>query len=346
MGQGSDFGREGYVKDRFFDKPNYAAGARVKVNQYLTAGVQAEDRRDEQSPWVVECKLRGQGCRLLTRVRHLRPLMKTKTRGKTSFRCQEIRLCQCPLAGTLSGMRTVEFICRRRGSAHARPPWVSETARSPHFLRTSFDWMTSAYRRWSNPRPASSSLIEWSAVAWSRLSRSPGRPSRHRKIDAHAPGGRRPFALAWPRSLYSGEESLEQVKDRAHRLGVRAAGLSLASETELTKIVEAVDKVSPAFCVIDSIQTIYRDDMTSAPGSVGQVRECTAELLRLAKSRGITVFVLGHVTKEGDLAGPRVLEHMVDTVLYFESEREQIFFTCYGHTRTALAPPMKWVSSG
>jgi len=128
------------------------------------------------------------------------------------------------------------------------------------------------------------------------------------------------------KGLYiSGEESLEQVKDRAHRLGIKASNLSLLSETELSKIVEAVNKVSPSFCVIDSIQTTYREDMASAPGSVGQVRECTAELLRLSKSRGITVFVLGHVTKEGDLAGPRVLEHMVDSVLYFESEREQVF---------------------
>jgi DNA repair protein RadA/Sms len=128
------------------------------------------------------------------------------------------------------------------------------------------------------------------------------------------------------KGLYiSGEESLQQVKDRAHRLGLKAPDMSLVSETELNRMVDAIDKVNPTYCVVDSIQTTYRDDMTSAPGSVGQVRECAAELLRVAKSRGITVFVLGHVTKEGDLAGPRVLEHMVDTVLYFESEREQIF---------------------
>lgn len=128
------------------------------------------------------------------------------------------------------------------------------------------------------------------------------------------------------KGLYiSGEESLQQVKDRAHRLGLKSPGLSLVSETELSRMLEALDKVQPTFCVVDSIQTTYREDMSSAPGSVGQVRECAAELLRVAKSRGITIFLLGHVTKEGDLAGPRVLEHMVDTVLYFESEREQIF---------------------
>jgi DNA repair protein RadA/Sms len=128
------------------------------------------------------------------------------------------------------------------------------------------------------------------------------------------------------KGLYiSGEESLQQVKDRAHRLSLHSSSLALVSETELARMTEALDKVQPTFCVVDSIQTTYRDDLSSAPGSVGQVRECAAELLRIAKARGITVFLLGHVTKEGDLAGPRVLEHIVDTVLYFESEREQTF---------------------
>lgn len=128
------------------------------------------------------------------------------------------------------------------------------------------------------------------------------------------------------KGLYiSGEESLEQVKDRAHRLGLRAPALSLVSETELFRMTEALDKVSPTFCVVDSIQTTYREDLASAPGSVGQVRECAAEFLRLAKSRGMTLFLLGHVTKEGDLAGPRVLEHIVDSVLYFDAERDHVF---------------------
>jgi DNA repair protein RadA/Sms len=134
------------------------------------------------------------------------------------------------------------------------------------------------------------------------------------------------LAKAKGSGLYiSGEESLQQVKDRAHRLGVHASKLALVSETELSRMTEIIDKVKPAFCVIDSIQTTYREDISSSPGSVGQVRECAAEFLRIAKSRGITLFLLGHVTKEGDLAGPRVLEHIVDTVLYFESEREQLF---------------------
>lgn len=123
----------------------------------------------------------------------------------------------------------------------------------------------------------------------------------------------------------SGEESQEQVKTRADRLQVNSPHLYLLSETNLENMLEAVRKVQPEILIIDSVQTTYRSDISSAPGSVSQVRECAAEFLRIAKSQKTTVFLLGHVTKEGDLAGPRVLEHIVDTVLYFESERHQVF---------------------
>ncbi|MBN1824120.1 MAG: DNA repair protein RadA [Endomicrobiales bacterium] len=123
----------------------------------------------------------------------------------------------------------------------------------------------------------------------------------------------------------SGEESPSQIKSRADRLSLKASGVLLASETNLENILEAVKNHKPEVVIVDSIQTIYRSDLSGAPGSVGQVRECAAEFLRIAKSRGVTVFLLGHVTKEGDLAGPRVLEHIVDTVLYFETERQQVY---------------------
>ena len=127
-------------------------------------------------------------------------------------------------------------------------------------------------------------------------------------------------------ALYiSGEESLSQVKSRAERLKVKKDNIFLASETNLQNIIDAVNKIEPKFLIIDSIQTTYHPELTGAPGTVGQVRECAAELLRTAKSKNITVFLLGHVTKEGDLAGPRVLEHIVDTVLYFENERQHIY---------------------
>ncbi|MDR0800475.1 MAG: DNA repair protein RadA [Endomicrobium sp.] len=123
----------------------------------------------------------------------------------------------------------------------------------------------------------------------------------------------------------SGEESLSQVKSRAERLKVKKDNIFLASETNLQNIIDAVNKINPKFLIIDSIQTTYHPELSGAPGTVGQVRETAAELLRIAKSKNIAVFLLGHVTKEGDLAGPRVLEHIVDTVLYFENERQQTY---------------------
>ena len=123
----------------------------------------------------------------------------------------------------------------------------------------------------------------------------------------------------------SGEESTRQTKLRADRLGVTADSLYVLSETNLLDISNQIEAIKPSFIVIDSIQTIYRDEVTSAPGSVAQVRECTSELMRLAKTLHIPIFIVGHVTKEGAIAGPRMLEHMVDVVLYFEGERHHAF---------------------
>lgn len=118
----------------------------------------------------------------------------------------------------------------------------------------------------------------------------------------------------------SGEESERQIKLRAERLKVRGEGLYLLSETNLDDILEAVNELKPDVLIVDSIQTLYNGDLTTSPGSVGQVKDCTMTLMQLAKGRGITVFVIGHINKEGSLAGPKVLEHMVDCVLYFEGE--------------------------
>lgn len=118
----------------------------------------------------------------------------------------------------------------------------------------------------------------------------------------------------------SGEESVKQIKMRADRLGEFEQELLLLSETDLDLVVETVSDLKPDVVIIDSIQTMYREEIGSAPGSVGQVRETTSALMRLAKGMAISIFVVGHVTKEGVVAGPRVLEHMVDTVLYFEGD--------------------------
>ena len=123
----------------------------------------------------------------------------------------------------------------------------------------------------------------------------------------------------------SGEESERQIKLRAERLQVRGEGLSLLSETNLENVIDAVHAVSPDVLIVDSIQTLYHGDVTAAPGSISQVKECTMALMQLAKGEGLTIFVIGHVNKEGSIAGPKVLEHMVDCVLYFEGERHMAY---------------------
>lgn len=119
----------------------------------------------------------------------------------------------------------------------------------------------------------------------------------------------------------SGEESLQQIKMRADRIGIFSDEMKLLCETNLDLIQGVIEERKPQVVVIDSIQTMFRENVNSAPGSVSQVREATSVLMRLAKEQGIAIFVVGHVTKEGTVAGPRVLEHMVDTVLYFEGDR-------------------------
>ena len=134
------------------------------------------------------------------------------------------------------------------------------------------------------------------------------------------------LARVTPPVLYvTAEESAAQVKMRADRLGITTDGLLLWPETDLSVVQAQLDDVKPRGLVIDSIQTVFLPELESAPGSVTQVRECGARLMTLAKGLGIATFLVGHVTKEGALAGPRVLEHLVDTVLYFEGERHHAY---------------------
>ena len=123
----------------------------------------------------------------------------------------------------------------------------------------------------------------------------------------------------------SGEESEEQIKIRGDRLGVKSEELFIVSETNMDIIEEHINNLSPSFVIIDSIQTIFKSSIASAPGSVSQVRECSNIIMRLGKKENIPFFIVAHVTKQGELAGPRVLEHMVDTVLSFEGERTEEF---------------------
>ncbi len=126
--------------------------------------------------------------------------------------------------------------------------------------------------------------------------------------------------------LYAcGEESPSQIALRAARLGLNGEGITLLPEVDAAALENAVTRLGPALLIVDSIQTMYDPELSGAPGSVGQVRACTSRLMRLAKDRGVTTVIVGHVTKEGAIAGPRVLEHMVDAVLYFEGDRDHAF---------------------
>ena len=134
------------------------------------------------------------------------------------------------------------------------------------------------------------------------------------------------LSLGGGKTLYvSGEESVQQIKMRADRLGVASENMLLVTETDIGAVEHYVGTLKPAFVIIDSIQVMHHPEFVSAPGTVSQVRNCTALLARIAKTSGVPVFIVGHVTKEGALAGPRVLEHMVDTVLYFEGDRHQTY---------------------
>jgi DNA repair protein RadA/Sms len=123
----------------------------------------------------------------------------------------------------------------------------------------------------------------------------------------------------------SGEESEEQIKMRADRLKLRNDRFYVLTETQLENIFQQVAETDPGLLVIDSVQTIFTDKIESSPGSVSQIRECTAELLRFSKQSGVPVFLIGHITKDGTIAGPKILEHMVDTVLQFEGDRHHLY---------------------
>lgn len=123
----------------------------------------------------------------------------------------------------------------------------------------------------------------------------------------------------------TGEESERQLKMRAQRLGVDNGQIYVLAETGLTEVLDAADELEPDIMIVDSIQTMFDSEVSSAPGSVSQVRECTMSIMRMTKEKGFTTFVVGHINKEGNIAGPKVLEHMVDCVLYFEGERSTSF---------------------
>ena len=176
-----------------------------------------------------------------------------------------------------------------------------------------------------DPGIGKSTLLLQAAEALSNRP-APGRsPAGHTPSGGGPPDGG-PGGQQFMKVLYvTGEESGAQVALRARRLGLSGERVRVMAEIHLERILATLDAEQPAFAVIDSIQTLYSEQLTSAPGSVAQVRECAAQLTRAAKARGIAIVLVGHVTKEGAIAGPRVLEHIVDTVLYFEGDTHSSF---------------------
>ncbi|MDO4684042.1 MAG: DNA repair protein RadA [Lautropia sp.] len=240
-----------------------------------------------------------------------------------------------------------QFVCRECGATSAK--WLGQCP-ACHAWNTLEEFRVS--RKDSARRGGSTMLAETSAVALLSsvpIDSVPRLPTGLGEFDRVLGGGMVPGSVVLiggdpgigkstlllqalasmsqdqPVLYVSGEESLAQVALRANRLGVDGSRLPMLAEISMSRIMDAVAQTRPAVVVVDSIQTVMSEELDSAPGSVSQVRDCAAQLTRLAKQQNIAVVMIGHVTKEGALAGPRVLEHMVDTVLYFEGDNHSTF---------------------
>lgn len=218
---------------------------------------------------------------------------------------------RCPGCGAFNTME--EHIEKPAAPGRAKPAPVG-TSRKPQSLR---DVTSDGEIRFSTGMGELDRVLGGGAVAGSLV------------LVGGAPGiGKSTLLLQICNSLctgrkvlyVSGEESERQLKLRAQRLCVYPEGLFILSETRLSDILEAAEEMQPDILIVDSIQTLYSDDNDSSPGSVSQVKDCTMSMMQLSKSNGITVFVVGHINKDGNIAGPKVLEHMVDCVLYFEGD--------------------------
>ena len=242
---------------------------------------------------------------------------------KTMFFCTECGnetpkwLGRCPACGAWNTVveRPAPSESRKRGGA----PAVSETLRRPQALP---DVEAADELRFHTGMDELDRVLGGGAVKGSLV------------LVGGAPGiGKSTLMLQicdnlcrFAKVLYvSGEESERQIKLRAQRLGIMGTDLYLYSETSLEEIISAVEAQRPDILIVDSIQTIYNSESTSSPGSVAQVKECTMALMQLAKGHGITIFVVGHINKEGSLAGPKVLEHIVDCVLHFEGDEHSSY---------------------
>ncbi|NOY76966.1 MAG: DNA repair protein RadA [Calditrichaeota bacterium] len=241
-----------------------------------------------------------------------------KKKEKTRFVCQECGydsprwLGRCPACGAWNSFveekQTRPAVSQRyRGFEQSRPVLLSEISleKRPRLLSGSEEFN----------RALGGGIVPGSIIL---LSGDPGIGKSTLLLQRMAE-----FANSGLKTLYvSGEESVQQTRMRADRLGLKSDNLFLYSEIDLSAVLETIESLQPEIVVVDSIQTIYNPEFESAPGSVSQVRECALRLMQLAKTTGIPIILVGHVTKEGAIAGPRVLEHMVDALLYLEGDRQ------------------------
>ncbi|HET8524307.1 MAG TPA: DNA repair protein RadA [Thermomicrobiales bacterium] len=240
---------------------------------------------------------------------------------KTSFVCQQCGaispayLGRCPSCGSWNSM--VETIEERRGQSGARKARAGARAVLLNEVGSAEHDRIGVPLQELN-RVLGGGLVPGSLVL---IGGDPGIGKSTLVLQTAAELANRPGGVLY----VSAEESAQQIKLRADRLGVHADRLMVLSETNLDEILGAADEHEPGLLIVDSIQTVYVDEISSAAGSVSQVRECTARLMQWAKPKNVPVLIIGHVTKEGTIAGPRVLEHMVDAVLYLEGDRYHQF---------------------
>ena len=243
--------------------------------------------------------------------------------SKDRLRLSGVRRAAAEMAWTLSGLRRVE-LARRRAAGAADRARGGKSSLRPRLgrrvgeaLQRHSDVRCAAHvvgdrRVRSCARRGNCARARWCCSAANPASASPRCCCRLRRTSRGTVG---------PVLYSSGEESEHQIKLRGERLAVDRAPLYLLAETCLERILEEIERLKPALVVVDSIQTIFSARFQSAPGSIGQVREVATHLLFAAKGRNVPIVLVGHVTKDGNLAGPKALEHVVDTVLYFEGER-------------------------
>ncbi len=262
-------------------------------------------------------------CYLSLIIAYLPVIYHCEKKSKNHIQLSELRISNCQVDGQMPGLRLVGFICGGKIGRRFRPAWLqghrrNQTAPVPIDsidLETEFRLLTGIKEF---DRVLGGGLVPGTLVL---IGGDPGIGKSTLMLQVL-----NGLAGQGYKVLYvSGEESIRQIRLRSQRLNTVSPNMLVVSEVEIEAILTMIETTKPRALVVDSIQTMFNGDLTSAPGTVSQVRESTVRLMLIAKKTGIPIFLVGHVTKDGTIAGPKLLEHMVDTVLYFEGDRNHIF---------------------